>query len=147
MSYSMALPDRSSTNRPRLRRRLVIHVVVLVARVLATLPPGRLRRVLARVCGPARPAGPGDAERWYTEVTACSARCAGWRGCLPRSISICLLARLEGTWPHWCAGVVATPPFAAHAWVEAGDQIIGDPGRPGDYRALLRVSPQRTASR
>ncbi|GAB3460638.1 hypothetical protein GCM10027570_45830 [Streptomonospora sediminis] len=145
MSYPMSLP-RGSGGRPVLSRRLGIRLAVGIALVLARLRPVRLRAVLARIAAGAAPARYGSTLAVHREVLAVSPRCAGWRGCLPRSISIALLCRASGTWPDWCAGARAKPPYAAHAWVEAEGKVVGEPGTAGDHRALLRV-PAGTAGR
>ncbi|WP_435854848.1 lasso peptide biosynthesis B2 protein [Streptomyces triculaminicus] len=36
---------------------------------------------------------------------------------------------------------VRTPPFAAHAWVEADGQRVGEPHDTATYRTLLTVPP------
>ncbi|MEU6180649.1 lasso peptide biosynthesis B2 protein [Streptomyces coeruleorubidus] len=66
-------------------------------------------------------------------------RCAG-QHCLQRSIATALLCRFRGVWPTWCTGV-RTQPFAAHAWVEAEDQLIGESYPKGHYRPLLTIGP------
>ncbi|MGQ0719273.1 MAG: lasso peptide biosynthesis B2 protein [Pseudonocardiales bacterium] len=48
------------------------------------------------------------------------------KGCLQRSIAATLYWRAHGTWPTWCTGV-RTNPFGAHAWIQVGDQPIGEP--------------------
>ncbi|MEV4177831.1 lasso peptide biosynthesis B2 protein [Nonomuraea sp. NPDC049709] len=35
------------------------------------------------------------------------------------------LCRMRGWRPTWCSGVRVRPPFAAHAWVEAGGVPVG----------------------
>ena len=140
MTMPMTMPSRADLARLRRGRRIRIRLVVRVALLLAKLPPHRLRRVLRRISSGAAAAGNAAATEFYHDVLLVSPKCAGWRGCLPRSISIALLCRLTGTWPEWCAGVRATPPFAAHAWVEADGRLVGEPGEPGDYRPLMRVT-------
>ncbi|MGH3429544.1 MAG: lasso peptide biosynthesis B2 protein, partial [Mycobacteriales bacterium] len=73
------------------------------------------------------------------DVTAVSTLCAG-RYCLQRSLATTLLCRISGTWPTWCTGV-RTPPFAAHAWVEAQGRRVGEPKDTATYRTLLTVPP------
>ncbi|MGC9500003.1 lasso peptide biosynthesis B2 protein [Streptomyces sp. WG7] len=136
MSVRMTMPDGAAGGPwQRVRTR----AVVLVALVLARLSPRRLRSVLRRAAAGARPAGYTEAESHYHAVAAASPHCAGWQGCLPRSIAVCLLCRTEGTWPAWCTGVRVTLPFTAHAWLEADGRIVAEPGTPGAYRALMRV--------
>jgi hypothetical protein len=119
--------------------RWVVRCVVLLARLLALLRPRLLGRLLRLLAGGARPAGYDEALLARRSVVSVSPYCAGWRGCLPRSIAICLLCRRSGCWPLWSVGVRATPPFAAHAWVEAAGRMVGEPGPRAAYRALLQV--------
>ncbi|MFH9561585.1 lasso peptide biosynthesis B2 protein [Streptomyces globisporus] len=46
----------------------------------------------------------------------------------------------RGCWPTWCIGV-RTSPFAAHAWVEADGQPVGETYPPDHYRKLISISP------
>ncbi|MFE2301823.1 lasso peptide biosynthesis B2 protein [Streptomyces sp. NPDC059445] len=127
------------------RRRLPPHrwvlplLAVALARPLSTVRPARLRRILELSRRGARPAGADDALAARQAVVSVSLRCAG-QHCLQRSIATALLCRFRGTWPTWCTGV-RTQPFAAHAWVEAEDQLIGEPYPKGHYRPLLTVGP------
>lgn len=136
MTIQMALPGKK---RFPLRERGRVRLVTSVALLLAKLKPHKIRKILEYVSQAATPVESLTAERIYSAVVTVSPKCAGWKGCLPRSISIALLCRLRGQWPTWCAGVRSTPPFAAHAWVESDGQLIGEPGNPSDYRALMRV--------
>ncbi|MFI6155867.1 lasso peptide biosynthesis B2 protein [Kitasatospora sp. NPDC051170] len=140
MSVGMTVP-RTRPGGPG--RALTVRAAVLAGLLLARLSPRRLRTLLGRAATGARPAPYRMAERHYREVVGASARCAGWQGCLPRSIAVALLCRLRGGWPQWCVGVRATPPFAAHAWLEAEGRIVAEPGGSGDYRALIRVGAGR----
>ncbi|NQE92395.1 lasso peptide biosynthesis B2 protein [Nocardia terpenica] len=129
---------------PRLRRRLVAHLAIAAARLLAHQPPRRIRAVLTVVRVGAAPATPAQALAARDTVTGTSMMCAG-PYCLPRSLATALLCRLHGTWPTWCAGV-RTGPFAAHAWVEVDSEPIGEPTSAGYYRALMTVPPLTTGS-
>lgn len=140
----MSLPAAITWNRGRhlpWRRRLAVRAAVALAVLLARLPPAGIRRVLGVVRRGARTATYEQAQAAYQAVTATSLRCAGREGCLPRSIAVTVLCRMSGTWPTWCAGVRFQPPFAAHAWVEAGGRIAGEPLAPDYYRALVTVPP------
>ncbi|SFQ48835.1 Transglutaminase-like superfamily protein [Amycolatopsis arida] len=124
-----------------LRRRMAAKAAVGVARLLAPLPPRRLRAVLGVVRRGARPADVATAKSARDAVLAASLTCLGPRGCLPRSIAVALLCRAGGTWPTWCVGVRVLPPFGAHAWVEADGRLV-DEGVPVDYfRRLVTVPP------
>jgi len=129
--------------RVRWRRRVVVLVVVGVARLLATQTPNRLRRLLGVLARHARQAGYRDALAAREEVAAVSLACSGPQGCLPRSIATALLCRLAGTWPVWCVGVRAVPPFGAHAWVEADGVPVNEPHPEAYYHRLFAVPPGR----
>ncbi|MEU0738346.1 lasso peptide biosynthesis B2 protein [Streptomyces sp. NPDC006134] len=140
----------SALDRPAgvpLARRLAARLVLGPALALSFLPPRHLRGVLEQVRRGARPASPAEAAAAREALCAVSLRCAGPRGCLPRSLGAALLCRLHGTWPTWCAGVRRVPPFAAHAWIEAGGRPVGE-GVPDDYFArLVTVEPVTRATR
>ncbi|SEG78809.1 Transglutaminase-like superfamily protein [Thermomonospora echinospora] len=95
-----------------------------IARVLAKLPPRRLRRALEFARRGARPATRQDALRARNAVVAVSMRCKG-QWCLQRSIATALLCRMRGCWPDWCTGV-RTQPFGAHAWVAVDGEPINE---------------------
>ncbi|MFJ8648455.1 lasso peptide biosynthesis B2 protein [Streptomyces sp. NPDC093546] len=122
-------------------RRLAARLVLLPAFALALLPPRRVRAVLGVVRRGARPATTAQAGAARDALCAVSLRCAGPRGCLPRSLGAALLCRLGGSWPTWCTGVRVVPPFTAHAWIEAEGRPVGE-GVPDDYfRRLIAVGP------
>jgi hypothetical protein len=127
--------------RPALGSRLAAHAAVAAARLLARLPPRRIRAVLGLVRRGAQPARHEEALRARREVTAVSTLCAG-RYCLQRSLATALLCRMRGRWPTWCSGV-RTSPFAAHAWVEADGRPVGEPEDTATYRAMIKVPGQR----
>ncbi|GAA1912774.1 lasso peptide biosynthesis B2 protein [Streptantibioticus ferralitis] len=129
----------TSENRPPLGRRLAARAAVAAAHLIARLPPRRIRAVLHLLRRGAEPADYAEALRARQEVTATSTLCAG-RYCLQRSLATALLCRLGGSWPTWCSGV-RTPPFAAHAWVEAEGRRVGEPEDTATYRAMISVSP------
>ncbi|GGM80651.1 hypothetical protein GCM10012275_59140 [Longimycelium tulufanense] len=137
MSGPVVLP---AGPKPRLYRRLVARVVIGVARLMAHLPPRRIRAVLTVLRVGAVPATHAQALAARDTVTSTSMLCAG-PYCLPRSLATALLCRLRGTWPTWCVGV-RTNPFAAHAWVEVDGQPVGEPIGAGYYRALMTVPPR-----
>ncbi|GHF41788.1 lasso peptide biosynthesis B2 protein [Streptomyces morookaense] len=134
MSTPVALGKRAA---PALRRRLAAHLAVAAARLLAMLPPARIRTVLLIARMGAAPAHTRQAQAARDDVVAVSTLCAG-QGCLQRSLATALLCRLGGTWPTWCTGV-RTAPFRAHAWVEADGQPVGEPDPPGYYTPTLSV--------
>jgi Transglutaminase-like superfamily len=130
--------DASGT-RPPLFRRALVHLAVIAARLLARLPPRRIVAVLRLLRRHAAPATHQQALRARADVTGSSTRCAGTY-CLQRSLATALLCRMRGVWPTWCSGV-RTPPFAAHAWVEAEGQRVGEPTQTHGYRVMLAVPP------
>jgi hypothetical protein len=130
-------------HRPRavpIRRRLVAYGVIGVARVLATRSPTRIKTVLGWLRRGARPATVAEAKAARDTVVAVSLTCAAREGCLPRSLATVLLCRLQGSWPAWCVGTRRLPPFAAHAWVEAGGVMVDEDYPPDYFRTLFRVA-------
>ncbi|MFE1175495.1 lasso peptide biosynthesis B2 protein [Streptomyces sp. NPDC058773] len=121
--------------------RLAARLVLLPAVALSFLPPHRIRAVLGLVRRGAAPASAGQAKAARDAMCAVSLRCAGPRGCLPRSLGAALLCRLSGSWPTWCTGVRVVPPFTAHAWIEVDARPV-DEGVPDDYfTRLIAVAP------
>ncbi|MEU3255155.1 lasso peptide biosynthesis B2 protein [Streptomyces sp. NPDC006997] len=126
-----------------LRRRMAARLVLLPALALSLLPPRHIRAVLEVARRGAVPADGVRAQDARDALCAVSLRCAGPKGCLPRSLGAALLCRLGGTWPTWCTGVRVVPPFTAHAWIEAEGRPVGE-GAPDDYFArLVTVAPVR----
>lgn len=113
-------------------RRLRARVAVVLARVLATQPPARIRRVLGRLRRGARPATYAEASAARADVVAVSLVCAAREGCVPRSLATVLLCRARGSWPTWAVGARRVPPFGAHAWVEVDGALV-DEDYPADY--------------
>jgi hypothetical protein len=111
------------------------------ARLLATQPPARIRRVLTRLAADARPADYATALEARRAVMAVSLACRGARGCVPRSIATALLCRCGGSMPTWYVGVRTLAPFAAHAWVEADGVMVGESVPPGYLRPLVSAGP------
>ncbi|MEV3992326.1 lasso peptide biosynthesis B2 protein [Streptomyces sp. NPDC049837] len=134
-------------HRPRsvpFRRRVLVRLVVGVARLLATQRPRRIRTVLDRLRRGARPATVEETRAARDAVVAVSLACGGREGCLPRSLATALLCRLHGQWPTWCVGARRLPPFGAHAWVEAEGVPVGEEYPPDYFRPLLTVPDDRT---
>ncbi|MCC3769817.1 lasso peptide biosynthesis B2 protein [Streptomyces sp. UNOC14_S4] len=121
--------------------RREVRVAVVTARLLAALPPDRIRLALRLVrLGAGAPASPEQALAAREAVTAASARCATSHGCLQRSLAVVLLCRMNGVWVTWCTGV-RTRPFRSHAWVEAAGTPVGEPYPEGYFAPILRVPP------
>lgn len=123
-----------------LPRRMAARCVLGGARLLATQPPGRIRKVLGWLRRGARPATFEEASAARATVVAVSLACAGPEGCLLRSLATVLLCRLRGQWPAWCVGARRVPPFGAHAWVEAGGVPVGEEYPPDYFRKFFTVS-------
>ncbi|MFC4016248.1 lasso peptide biosynthesis B2 protein [Nonomuraea purpurea] len=127
--------------RPPLIRRAAARAAIAAARLLACLPPRRIVAVLHLIRHGSAPATHAQALRARNDIVATSRRCAG-RYCLQRSLATVLLCRMRGTWPRWCTGV-RTPPFAAHAWVEAEGRQVGEPADTVTFQVILDVSHPR----
>jgi len=141
MSITVAL-ERDRTRRP-LRLRLLTRLAICTARLLVLLKPHLQTRVLTRLSRGAAAADSAQAYAARASVLASSLSLAGLRACLPRSVSITLLCRLQGVWPTYCVGVRAAPPFAAHAWIEADGELIGERGRPDSFARLITIAPPK----
>jgi hypothetical protein len=124
-----------------LPRRLLATAAVVLARLLALLPPGRIRSVLSWLRQGARPAGHDQTLIARNAVTAVSLECRGAQGCVPRSVATALLCRAWGVWPTWCVGVRKVGPFAAHAWVEVDGALVGEDHPDGYFQRLIAVRP------
>ncbi|GAA1539691.1 hypothetical protein GCM10009678_22530 [Actinomadura kijaniata] len=143
MTTPAALDDRAAL--PPVRRAAALAAVGL-ARPLTLLPPHRLRTVLTLLRRGAAPAGHAHAAAARQAVTTVSLTCLGPQGCLPRSLATVLLCRMAGRWPTWCVGVRVTPPFGAHAWVEAEGRLVGEGVPEGYFTTLITVPPHPGAS-
>lgn len=122
------------------RRRATIGSTVLASRALSCLPPRRLREVLTTVAQGATPADYLQTRRVRDEVLTASALARGDSSCLMRSISTALVCRTEGLWPEWCVGVLNTPPFTAHAWLEAEGEIVDEPLTSSSFAKFFTVA-------
>lgn len=120
-------------------QRANITALVGLSRLLRHLKPDRLQRVMSLVVRGARPADYGVARDARDDILSASAVCRGDKACLVRSVAAMLLCRQRGYAPAWCVGVVATPPFAAHAWIEADNRIVDEPVEASYLRAFYRV--------
>lgn len=129
-----------------LPRRALIGLVVRVASIMQRQQPARLRRLLTRIAAGAMPASYAQTYAIKEQVLTASPECRGSEACLTRSITIALLCRLRGSWPEWCVGVLMSPPFTAHAWVQAESRIVEDVLLTGDYRTFYTVSAGSTTS-
>lgn len=136
MSVPFALEEQPPVP---LHRRLAARLAVAASRVLASLPPRRLRAALRLLRTGARPATTAQATAARDAVVRVSTRCAG-QHCLQRSLATALLCRMAGSWPTWRTGV-RTSPFRAHAWVEVDGQPIGEPHPAGYYTPTITVGP------
>ncbi|HEX2193088.1 MAG TPA: lasso peptide biosynthesis B2 protein [Acidimicrobiales bacterium] len=128
--------------RPRsvgLRQRVLTRLAVAAARILATQPPVRIRRVLTWLRRGTRPATFEETKSVRDDVVMVSLACAGREGCLPRSLATVLLCRLRGRWATWCVGARRLAPFGAHAWVEAEGRPVGEDYPPDYFRTFFTV--------
>ncbi|WP_344107034.1 lasso peptide biosynthesis B2 protein [Nocardiopsis rhodophaea] len=133
--------------RAGLPSRLLISLIVPAAGTFSRrMSPQRLRRSLSRLAAGARPASYAEAKVARDQILTLSPMCRGGTACLTRSISVLLLCRVRGTWPTWCVGVVATPPFAAHAWVEADGRMVDEPVDSSYYRTFFTIPAGSTPS-
>jgi Transglutaminase-like superfamily len=137
----MSMPE-AVFHQPRsvpLPRRLVTHLAVGAARLLATQSPRRIRTVLGWLSRGTKPATFEQAKAARDTVVAVSLVCAAREGCVPRSLATTLLSRLRGRRLTWCVGARRLPPFAAHAWVEADGVMVGEEYPPDYFRTLFTV--------
>ncbi|MFD9961395.1 lasso peptide biosynthesis B2 protein [Amycolatopsis sp. NPDC058986] len=124
-----------------LGRRSSARLAVVLAKLIAKLPPRRIKALLRVLRRGARPASYEQAKSARDAVLAVSLTCRGPQGCLPRSLAAAVLCRFGGTWPTWCAGVRMKPPFGAHAWIEAEDRLVDEGAPSGYFGRLLAVGP------
>lgn len=88
----------------------------------------------------ARVADHAEARQARDEVlSVCPRHCGSPTACLPRSIAVALVCRSRGTWPTWCVGVRAAPPFLAHAWIEVAGEMVDEPVDGDCYRKFFTV--------
>ncbi|MEU2871799.1 lasso peptide biosynthesis B2 protein [Streptomyces olivoreticuli] len=132
----MSAPGATPTPWPE--RRSAVRAAVAGARLLAALPPGRIRQVLGRFRPGAAPATAEQVLAVREAVVAASERCAVEAGCLQRSLAVVLLCRMGGLGVVWCTGVRSRP-FRAHAWVEAGGSPVGEPYPAGYFAPIVTV--------
>lgn len=134
---SGVLPESVET--VRLPTRVQIRALVLLARVLRRRSPQQQRRFLHAISHGTRSASYAEARAARDQILSVSPPCRGGSACLIRSLAVVMLCRARGVWPAWCVGVLVTPPFAAHAWVEAEGQLVGEVMETHDLRTLFQV--------
>ena len=122
-----------------LPRRILAHLVIGAARLLATQSPRRIRAMLGWLHRGTRPATFDEARAARDTVVAVSLVCAGREGCVARSLATVLLCRLRGMSATWCVGARRVPPFGAHAWVEVNGVPVDEPYPPDYFRTLFTV--------
>jgi hypothetical protein len=142
---SLVLPEIPV--RPSPAGRLVIALAVGAARLLGRRSPRDLRGVLGRLTAGARPSTYEEAKLARDQVLTVSPRCRGRSACLVRSLTVVLVCRSRGHRPTWCVGVVAAPPFSAHAWVEAEGRMVDEAVDSAYYRTFFTVPPGRRPAR
>ena len=141
---SLVLP--SEPLRIGFSRRRRIHAAVKEANRLKSLKPGELRIALQELAEQCTPVTHARALRIREEVLSVSPACRGRNACLTRSIAVALLSRMDGKWPTWCVGVLVTPPFTAHAWVEVEGRVVGEELAIGDYQTFYKISADPAAA-
>src|SRR5699024_12773943 len=97
------------------------------------------RRSRIRLESVSRPASYHEAKLARDYVRARSPLRRAGSACLTLSLSVLLLCRIRGVGPTWCGGVIAPPPFAAHAWVEAEGRMVDEPVDSSFYRTFFTV--------
>lgn len=136
----MSIPIRPEQAwRPSYRHRVLARVAVALSWALTRFSPKAIRRVLSLpFLGRSEP-GAREVLEWRNAVNHVSHHCAG-NGCLQRSVAVMFLGFMHGRAPVWCTGF-RLEPFSAHAWVEVGDQPVGEPGVVSQYKKVMSVSP------
>jgi hypothetical protein len=134
MSSLMALSE-PVTVRPG--QRVLGAVGLAVAWVLLRLPYRWTTAAAAAIGRGARPADRPEAEQAVAAVRLAARWFPGRAACLETSLGSVMTARLRGRRLDWCIGARQLP-YAAHAWVEADRQPVGEsPDRP--YLLLQRI--------
>lgn len=102
------------------------HAGLLAALVLLRLLPVRYALTAARTATrlPGSPATTAQAEAAFAAVRRAARWWPGRVACLEESLATHLAAALTGHRVRWVVGARFVPQ-GAHAWIEAGDQIIG----------------------
>lgn len=134
----MALPD--ARQRLTIPDRLAGLVGFTTAIVLLRLPFHRLTRIVALVKSRCRRlATPTEAETAVTAARTAGRWFPGRAACLENSLAAVLTAAVRGRSVDWCIGARLAP-YAAHAWIQAGDTHAGEPDTPDrPYLLLLRI--------
>ncbi|MFF0170690.1 lasso peptide biosynthesis B2 protein [Streptomyces prasinus] len=107
-------------------RHVAGHVGLFLALVLLRLLPIRCAIAAARTVTrlPGRAALPQEAEAAFTAVRRAARLWPGRAACLEESLAAHFTAALTGHRVRWVIGARFTPQ-GAHAWIEAGNTIIG----------------------
>ncbi|WP_424893430.1 lasso peptide biosynthesis B2 protein [Streptomyces sp. XH2] len=122
--------------------RVVGVVGMATALILLRCTPIRVSitaaRALARI--PVRPAAPEEADRLVAAVRRAARFWPGRSACLEESLACYLAAVLRGRSVAWVVGA-RTAPAGAHAWNEAGGQVVGQDAadRLWPYAPALRI--------
>ncbi|MFI6744344.1 lasso peptide biosynthesis B2 protein [Nonomuraea sp. NPDC050451] len=112
-----------------------------LAHLVARLPPRRIRMLLRVLGKGARPARNDEVAHVRTCLLSTRIRLRGVEACLPRSLAVVLLSRMRGAQATWCVGVLRSPPFLAHAWVEADGEMVGEHLDSMQFVRLLAAGP------
>lgn len=120
-------------------QRVIPILAVLLARILVTRRPGKLRAVLTQVSRGQRAATREEALWSRNAVVSVSRRCASQQ-CLQRATAAALLCRMRyGSWPTWNTGV-RTRPFGAHAWISVDKHPVNEQGDLASFKPMLTVT-------
>lgn len=133
----MALPPPSS-ERPRARHRCVGLLGFVLAVGLLRLPlkhsvalVGRLKR------GVTRSATVEEASAFVAAARSSARWFPGRAACLENSLAAMLTALIMRRSVDWCIGARLMP-YAAHAWIEVGGVLVGEPREPDRPYFLLQ---------
>ncbi|WP_079132485.1 lasso peptide biosynthesis B2 protein [Streptomyces nanshensis] len=116
----------AATTHGDLTRQLAGHAGLLLALALLRCLPIRIATTAARAVTrlPGRAALPLEADAAFAAVRRAARYWPGRAACLEESLAAFFAAALTGRRVRWVLGARFTPQ-GAHAWIEAGNAIIG----------------------
>lgn len=121
--------------------RVYIRAVVRIGIVLRSCRPNQTRRFLTLAAKGLPEASHQQATQARDLVLKYDPRTRGETACVPRVIASALLCRRRyKSWPRVCFGVLITPPFRAHAWLEAEGRSVQE-DLPATFYGLLFAIP------
>ncbi|MGH3753707.1 MAG: lasso peptide biosynthesis B2 protein [Pseudonocardiaceae bacterium] len=122
-------------------RRCVLAWVVTAAAIVAlrSLRCDRVERLARWLMHPARhPAGAAEIEVMLAAIDRAGRWLPARVACLERSLAVVLWCGLRRRSVCWRIGV-RTPPFAAHSWIEAAGQPVGELVSVRSYQPILTI--------